>query len=225
MIGKMELKKKYIKWLKAPVYYHGKCRPRFYGTDFLEKFDEFDESTSKLNKFDGDIWFVSDHHFNHKNIITYSERPFRTTFVMENKLVELHNMVVKPEDVVIMVGDFAFAGSKEGKRILERLNGYKVFIIGNHDVYHNKFKDFGYDEVYVCKELIYDGVTFNITHYPMMEETEDLNIHGHVHVGKEIFVGDHHFNVNCEFINFTPIHIDNILKQVRSENEHESTGC
>ena len=221
----MELKQKYIKWLKVPVYYDGKCRPRYWGADYFEEFEEFDESISKLNDFTGDIWFISDHHFNHKNIIKYSERPFSTTFVMENKMVELHNMVVKPEDIVILVGDFGFCGTKVGKEILKRLNGYKIFILGNHDVYHNKFKNFGYDEVYVCKTFDYDGVTLNMTHYPMCEETEGLNIHGHVHKGKNIFVGDHHFNVNCEFINYTPIHIDNILKQVRSKDDTESIGC
>jgi len=221
----MELKQKYIKWLKAPVYYHGKCRPRYYHTDFFEAFEEFDEANSKLNDFVGDIWFISDHHFNHKNIIAFSERPFATLDVMENKLVELHNMMVKPKDIVIIVGDFMFGGTVEGKRILERLNGYKILILGNHDVHRRKFKNLKYDEVYVCKELIYDGVTFSMTHFPLMEETKGLNIHGHVHVGKDIFVGDHHFNVNCEFINYTPIHIDNILTQVRNKDEHESTGC
>jgi len=214
----MTLKETYIKWLKQPVYYHSKCRPRYYHNDYFESFPEFDENESKLNDFDGDIWFISDYHFGHKNILSFSKRPFNDLDDMENKLVEFHNMMVKPEDIVINVGDFSLCNRTESTRIMKRMNGYKILVLGNHDVQHRKFKNTGWDEVYVCKEMVYNDVTLKITHFPLMDNDDGINVHGHVHVdpdgltSKNAFRGgEHHHNVNCEFINYVPIHIDKIV--------------
>ena len=211
-LGSTDFKSAYIKYLKEPIYRHGKVFPRFRGVEFFEKFEDFEYTNSKLNGFNGDIWFISDHHFNHKNIIRFSERPFRDLDHMENMLVEQHNDMVKDDDIVIIVGDFGFCGTTEGKRILQRMNGYKIFIVGNHDVYHGKFKNFGYNEVYICLPLLYNDIQMIISHYPCNKFDNDLlNVHGHVHVGRTLEDGfDNHFNVNCEFINYTPIHIDKI---------------
>lgn len=213
-LGSTDFKQQYTKYLREPIYRHGKVFPRFKGVSFFEKFEDFDYTNSKLNGFAGDIWFISDHHFNHKNIIKFSERPFRDLHHMENMLVEQHNDMVKEDDIAIIVGDFGFCGTTEGKRILERMNGYIILILGNHDVYHNKFKDFGYKEVYICLPLLYNDIQMIISHYPCNKFSEDvLNVHGHVHVGRTLEEGyDNHFNVNCEFINYTPIHIDKIGK-------------
>lgn len=210
-----KLKEKYIEDLRSPVYYDGKVRPRFRWYDTFETFQESDHNNSRLNDCT-DLWFISDHHFSHKNIITYSKRPFATVAEMNSFMIEQHNNTIGEDDVVIFVGDFSFANHNYTKKnIFSRMNGYKILILGNHDVHRNKFKDFGYDEVYVCKELVINDLKILVTHFPLLKvDNGELNIHGHLHVGhKEKTDLSTHFNVNCEFINYTPIHIDKILNQ------------
>jgi len=79
------------------------------------------------------IWFGSDYHFHHGNIIKYCSRPFNNINEMNNTIINNHNSVVKPDDDFYFLGDFCFHNQYEAECILERLNGNKYFIIGNHD--------------------------------------------------------------------------------------------
>jgi calcineurin-like phosphoesterase family protein len=53
------------------------------------------------------IFFTSDTHFNHKNIIKLCNRPFTSIEEMNEKIIENWNNIVKPEDIVWHLGDFA----------------------------------------------------------------------------------------------------------------------
>jgi calcineurin-like phosphoesterase family protein len=82
-------------------------------------------------------WFTSDPHYNHKNIAgkavskwTEGYRNFDSVDHMNNTLINNHNAVIKSEDEVWFLGDFAF---NQGEKILTRLNGHKHLILGNHD--------------------------------------------------------------------------------------------
>lgn len=78
-------------------------------------------------------FFAADHHFGHKNIIKYANRPFADVDEMDEALIQRHNSQVKPNDVVYFVGDFSFHSPEKTAKILDRLNGKKEFIPGNHD--------------------------------------------------------------------------------------------
>jgi len=78
-------------------------------------------------------FFTSDQHFGHKNICRFADRPFKSVEEMNEALIEEHNAVVKPSDVVWFLGDFAFMPPDATKRILRRLNGQKNLVLGNHD--------------------------------------------------------------------------------------------
>jgi len=75
-------------------------------------------------------WFSADHHFGHANILEYANRPFSTVEEMDAALLENHNRLVKPEDNVYILGDFAW---KHPVRYLRELNGRLHLILGNHD--------------------------------------------------------------------------------------------
>lgn len=94
------------------------------------------EKESKSQK----IWFTSDLHFHHKNILKHC--PLRAEaggFDIED--VEAHdkwvidkwNDAIGKKDMVYIVGDFAFGSPEETKKLLGKLNGQKFLILGNHD--------------------------------------------------------------------------------------------
>lgn len=78
------------------------------------------------------IWFTSDPHFGHANIIKYADRPFKTVHEMDETLVENFNKLIKPGDKLYILGDISFTG-RDLKEYISRINGVKYFIRGNHD--------------------------------------------------------------------------------------------
>lgn len=78
-------------------------------------------------------WFTSDIHFWHRAIIQYCKRPWDDVEKMNEGLIQRWNEKIKPDDEVWFLGDFAFCGVSKAVPILERLNGVKNAVLGNHD--------------------------------------------------------------------------------------------
>lgn len=75
-------------------------------------------------KFDGSrVFFTSDTHFNHTNIIKFCSRPFKDVSHMNETIISNWNRVVGPDDIVFHLGDFCLGGSAEWINVLNRLNG------------------------------------------------------------------------------------------------------
>lgn len=79
------------------------------------------------------IFFTADHHFGHKGIIEYCNRPFSCTHDMNKYMIDQWNSVVGKKDIIYHLGDFSMSGTNSTKAILERLNGLKYLCIGSHD--------------------------------------------------------------------------------------------
>ena len=79
------------------------------------------------------IWFTSDTHFYHSNIIRYCDRPFKHADEMNEILIENWNRVVQPDDQIYHLGDFAFCPPDKAANIARRLHGKKFLLKGNHD--------------------------------------------------------------------------------------------
>ena len=131
-------------------------------------------------------WFSSDYHLGHFNIIRYCNRPFKTLFEMNEAIIANHNMRVKPEDTLFMVGDFCFRnspGGKEGEGEIykfdyyrARLNGNIVFIKGNHD--NNNSTKTPIEKVVIR----YGGQRICMVHNPIHADSSyPINFVGHVH--------------------------------------------
>ncbi|UBM12691.1 metallophosphoesterase [Cupriavidus metallidurans] len=77
------------------------------------------------------IFFTSDTHFWHRGALKF--RSFDTVEAMNAAMIDAWNCKVGPDDDVFHLGDLSFAGVERTLAILERLNGRKHWIMGNHD--------------------------------------------------------------------------------------------
>lgn len=79
------------------------------------------------------MWFTSDLHFGHQNIITYCDRPFHTVAHMNETMIANWNAQVAPDDVVHILGDVCMGHLVDTIPLIERLHGVKILTPGNHD--------------------------------------------------------------------------------------------
>jgi calcineurin-like phosphoesterase family protein len=83
------------------------------------------------------IYFTSDLHINHSNIISLCNRPYGNVEAMNEDIMTIWNNIVKPNDTVYMLGDMFFHNKLSSRAYINdyitRLNGRKILIQGNHD--------------------------------------------------------------------------------------------
>lgn len=83
------------------------------------------------------IFFTSDLHLGHENVIHFENRPFRNAAEMNQILIANYNAVVQPTDTVYLLGDLSFhIPVEEANELISRLNGKKHLILGNHDKHY-----------------------------------------------------------------------------------------
>ena len=163
------------------------------------------------------IFLIGDTHFYHKNIIDYCGRPFSSVEEMNKTLIKNWNSVVKRDDKVIVVGDFALCGKDKIIEISQQLNGKKTLILGNHDRASIKaYYDAGFE--FVSKYPIVLDDWYIISHHPKYTTENSLyaNIYAHVH--NDINYLDHtacSFCVSAERINYTPIEWEVIKERMK----------
>lgn len=104
---------------------------------------------------DQNIWFTSDLHFGHKNVIKFCERPFADVKEMGEKLIENWNQCVKENDIIFVLGDvFWFNDSHSIKRVLSRLNGIIYIIPGNHDDFASYHRVVDNPSIILCDDFV-----------------------------------------------------------------------
>jgi len=176
-------------------------------------------------------FLISDTHFGHRSILKLSEehepRPFRSVDDMDKTLIKNWNSVVSKGDTVFHLGDFSLCDFDKTQEIFKRLNGRIHLIMGNHCKRRseNWFKNVGFYQIYkypICYEKF-----FWLSHEPMALDKNSIyvNIHGHIHSpGRmkqydKIISANHHINICAEMINYTPILLDDIIKE--SPGDHQ----
>lgn len=180
-----------------------------------------------------DIWFISDTHWQHEAMLTFTGddgspvRPgFSNAKELDDKMMENWNAVIKPNDKVWHLGD-VFFGNFETYRdnIHKKLNGHKRLLIGNHDNDPRLFNLF--EKVQLIRN--WSEHDFVASHIPMnkfscyshRKNKILVNVHGHVHsndVPEEGYV-----NLSVERIGFAPIHLDDVISKVKVEMEKMET--
>lgn len=163
------------------------------------------------------VFFISDTHFSHRNILTFSKkdgtklRDFISIEEHDEHLIKCWNDTVRPQDKVYHLGDVVI--NRKALPICERLNGHKRLVRGNHDCFPTKEYLPYFEEIYGSR--IINGMIF--THIPIHTDCIErfkINVHGHLHSNT---LGDSRYmNVSCEQINYTPISLDEIRKRIQS---------
>ena len=147
-------------------------------------------------KFDKDkLFFTSDTHFFHKNIINYCNRPFANIYEMNEYLIQKWNEVVPKDGIIFHLGDVSLTAiPKVLNDLLYRLNGTKYLVIGNHEKdalgkeYIREHWAGIYDiaEIFVeDEEITYKEQHIVMCHYPMItwnaSHRGSWQLFGHVH--------------------------------------------
>lgn len=172
------------------------------------------------------VFLVSDTHFGHAGVCRFLRndgvtklRPWDNTEEMDEAMVKAWNETVRPNDKVYHLGDVVI--NRKALHILHRLNGDKVLIKGNHDIfkledYTQHFRDIrGY---HVMNNMI-------LSHIPVHPDSKgrfNANIHGHLHANRVMLNGSidpWYYSVCVENTSYRPILFEQVLKNIEEQNE------
>ena len=184
------------------------------------------------------VFLTSDTHFGHAGVCRFTHpddpevklRPWTDPDEMDEEMIRRWNDRVRPSDKVYHLGDVVI--NRKALKTLARLNGDKVLIRGNHDI----FRDDEYREHF--RELrayhVMNGLI--LSHIPVHEASLGrfgCNIHGHLHANRvmkargvdtrtgEILYSDEidprYYNVSVEQTDFAPILFEDVLKRITEQ--------
>ena len=163
-------------------------------------------------------YFTADCHFSHQNIIKYCSRPYDMYKGMNASLISKWNDVVTTDDTVYVLGDVFFGSHhNELKGILNRLNGTKILILGNHDLLTPwQYIECGFQSVHTYLTVDIQGETFNLIHDPASATTcKEVNpnrwLCGHVHTLFKQLDDYRVINVGVDVNDFRPISENEIM--------------
>ena len=144
------------------------------------------DSNPEIKKDFESIWFTADLHHGHDKIVDIMGRPCSHS-MHEEWLVDIINSKVKKKDTLYLIGDISFARKPDAERFVDRLNGNKFLLLGNHDKSLEKSTRFV--QITQIKDFSYSRFNLNIhivlCHYPMASWNrrvhDSWHLHGHVH--------------------------------------------
>jgi len=182
------------------------------------------------------VFLVSDTHFGHVGVCKFTNkdgskmRPWTDPDEMDEEMIKRWNETVRPNDKVYHLGDVVI--NRRSLKTLARLNGDKVLIRGNHDI----FRDDEYREYF--RELrayhVMNGMI--LSHIPLHEDSLGrfgVNIHGHLHANRVrkprgydvktktmLYSDDIDNRYHCvcvEHTDYRPILFEDVIKKIIAE--------
>ena len=182
------------------------------------------------------LFFTSDTHFGHRNIIKYCQRPFSCIEEMDDALIANWNRVVGKDDIIFHLGDFAMGGSAEWSRLLQKLNGKIYLILGNHDM---KTIGAGFSRLEgVAMQMLINvkGQRIYLNHYPFLcyggAYRNTWQLYGHVHTGpanrgldapRLKMMLPTQYDVGVDNNNYIPVSFEQVKRSIRKQIELSST--
>ena len=166
------------------------------------------------------IYYTSDLHIGHENIIRLCKRPYSNDREMGVDLIRRWNNKVTANDTVYILGDmfFRYEDIEVVKTTLKQLNGKKILIKGNHDNFLNqiKWQDY-FSTVKDIMKIKDNGRDVVLMHYPI-EEWDGFfrgsyHLYGHVHNSDNgLRVIDRRYNVGVDVNDFEPKTLDELIE-------------
>ena len=183
------------------------------------------------------VFFTSDLHFGHENVLRFDNRPFASVEEMDAELVRRWNEKVGKGDLVYVLGDLIWKSRNgDAHNLIRSLNGQIILIKGTHDRFHHTaqakaalagIKD--YDDICVTLE---DGSVRRciLSHYfiPFYNghRHQAIHLHGHSHFTDEADLElkmatelnesgfkNEIYNVGCMYWDYAPVTLAEILSQ------------
>lgn len=179
-------------------------------------------------------FLVSDTHFGHAGVCKFTEadgvtkiRPWTDPDEMDEAMVKMWNETVRPNDKVYHLGDVVI--NRKALKTLARLNGDKVLIKGNHDIFRlEEYTPYFRD---IRAYHVMNGCI--LSHIPMHESNLGrfgTNIHGHLHTHRvtqlvrwgnttqfDEVIDPRYHCVCVEQTDFRPILFEDVVKRIVAE--------
>lgn len=180
------------------------------------------------------IFVCADTHWGHAGVCRFEVdgvkiRPWTDPVIMDQEMIENWNSVVGPHDRVYCLGDWAM--KRQFISTAAQLNGKKVLVKGNHDIFDlADYKPYFEDvRAYVVGGQVGSGNRYIMSHIPIHPgslDRFDINIHGHLHTRRVLKengdIDTRYLCVSVEQTDFKPILLDTVLNI--SQKERNLTG-
>ncbi|WP_185982580.1 metallophosphoesterase [Aureimonas mangrovi] len=161
-------------------------------------------------------FFVSDTHFGHERIIELSGRPYADVHEMNAAMTACWNSVVRPEDTVWHLGDFAYRSKNGPETYFHKLHGIKHLIVGNHD--GEPTRNLPWASVQQMAEISVDSQRIFLCHYPVLEwpgyHRGAVHLFGHVHGSRPGMPNS--LDVGVDAVGFVPIQMPEIMRRLEA---------
>lgn len=184
------------------------------------------------------IFFSSDQHFGHSNVIRFCNRPYENTKEMGQALIDNWNSKATNNDIIFVLGDmFWFHGRHDIKKVASKLNGKEIYIVpGNHckreayELCDERIKLLDDVSAIYLRETDKPQIIAEIviSHIPLMtwphRERGAYNFFGHIHSGPvtaaevdqdlPLWQGLQ-YDVGVDNNDYTPIEFNEILEKLK----------
>jgi len=160
-------------------------------------------------------WITADWHLG-EDRFELMGRPFTSSIQHVDTLVNNHNTIVSPDDLVIVNGDVCYQKSPQHLDQVRRFNGKKILIRGNHDrVFTDEQLKPYFDEIYPEGSGFHTEISSGdtkiylyVTHYPTCGNEGAFNLVGHIHAAWKYQLNM--LNIGVDVHHFRPVDLDTI---------------
>ena len=177
------------------------------------------------------IWFTSDLHFGHNKEFLYKPRGFNSITEHDETIISNFNSVVSNDDVLVILGDVMLGDNSYGIKCLNRLNGHKFIIRGNHDTDKRWAEYAELSNAWLLDLVLVEkirGYLCYLSHYPTATSNFDadkplkqqlLNLSGHTHCKEKFNNLTGSYNVALDAHNNFPVEFNTIISDVKERLE------
>jgi len=153
------------------------------------------------------IYFTSDWHVGHTNVLDFDNRPFKDLGEMHEKLVKNFNMLVPDHGITYFLGDMGLCSSGLLKSIIDQLKGTKVLIRGNHDGKMISMYNAGFDIVLDKAQITVGKNIITMSHCPLYGVYRENTSGMRNQTGEENWHGEERHKDKYTFNDFGQVHL------------------